>query len=305
MRFPCDKTWGKKGTTISLIVIKLFEEHCSRTIIIVTIFTSSSLPLSLYLYISFFFFLPLSISFPVKSFEQWNIQNIYEKLKVEWIRHKFDHLHKFVFIFFMSIPLYQLTNDETNYETFYIFKIFNKKYIVKNVGYYHKNMFNYHGSDHENIIMIIHRGYSWEYLVYLSLLNLPNSGISKAESIVTGFIFCSVQDEKVNSHIMQGWIYGGLGFNPPPPLGLASENVMCIEKRHHVTWFKKTLSCTALYGRHCVSRCQENTTYGGSNSNNNKNRYAPRLRCSALQRHWTNPPPPPNKNLDPLLSWLY
>ena len=32
--------------------------------------------------------------------------------------------------------------------------------------------------------------------------------------------------------LMQWRIYGGLrGFNPPPPLGLPSENVMCIEKR--------------------------------------------------------------------------
>ena len=43
-----------------------------------------------------------------------------------------------------------------------------------------------------------------------------------------------------------------IGFNPPPPpLGLPSEHV--------------TLSWTAFYGLHCVSRCQENITYGGSN----------------------------------------
>ena len=41
-----------------------------------------------------------------------------------------------------------------------------------------------------------------------------------------------------------------IGFNPPPPLGLPSEHV--------------TLSWTAFYGLHCVSRCQENITYGGS-----------------------------------------
>ena len=40
------------------------------------------------------------------------------------------------------------------------------------------------------------------------------------------------------------------GLTPPPPLGLPSEHV--------------TLSWTAFYGLHCVSRCQENITYGGS-----------------------------------------
>ena len=40
-----------------------------------------------------------------------------------------------------------------------------------------------------------------------------------------------------------------IGFKPPPPpLGLPSEHV--------------TLSWTAFYGLHCVSRCQENITYG-------------------------------------------
>ena len=87
---------------------------------------------------------------------------------------------------------------------------------------------------------------------------------------------------------------GGLG-GLNPPLGLPSKNVMCIEKRHHnmsrptlcsystlsqaqpqTIGFKPpppplglpgehvTLSWTAFYGLHCVSRCQENITYGGS-----------------------------------------
>ena len=37
--------------------------------------------------------------------------------------------------------------------------------------------------------------------------------------------------------IFQWRIYGGGGglggLNPPPPLGLPSKNLMCIEKRHH------------------------------------------------------------------------
>ena len=88
---------------------------------------------------------------------------------------------------------------------------------------------------------------------------------------------------------------GGLGGLNPPPLGLPSKNLMCIEKRHHnisrptlcsystlsqaqpqTIGFKPppppplglpsehvTLSWTAFYGLHCVSRCQENITYGG------------------------------------------
>ena len=86
---------------------------------------------------------------------------------------------------------------------------------------------------------------------------------------------------------------GFRGFKPP--LGLPSKNLMCIEKRHHnmsrptlcsystlsqaqlqTIGFKPpppplglpsehvTLSWTAFYGLHCVSRCQENITYGGS-----------------------------------------
>ena len=48
-----------------------------------------------------------------------------------------------------------------------------------------------------------------------------------------------------------------IGFNPPPPpLGLPSEHV--------------TLSWTAFYGLHCVSRCQENITYGGSKYKKNR-----------------------------------
>ena len=49
------------------------------------------------------------------------------------------------------------------------------------------------------------------------------------------------------------------GLTPPPPLGLPSEHV--------------TLSWTAFYGLHCVSRCQENITYGGSKQHT-KNRLA-------------------------------
>ena len=97
-------------------------------------------------------------------------------------------------------------------------------------------------------------------------------------------IFCSL-------HGMQWRIYGGggggfRGFKPPPPpLGLPSKNLMCIEKRHHnmsrptlcsystlsqaqpqTIGFKPpppplglpsehvTLSWTAFYGLHCVSR---------------------------------------------------
>ena len=40
----------------------------------------------------------------------------------------------------------------------------------------------------------------------------------------------------MGKYLCSQWrIYGGgvRGFNPPPPLGLPSKNLMCIEKRHH------------------------------------------------------------------------
>ena len=61
-----------------------------------------------------------------------------------------------------------------------------------------------------------------------------------------------------------------------------------------VTWFKKTLSCTAFYGLHCVNRCQENITYGVQINTPKKNRLAAsRLVDDALHRHYFGQPPPP------------
>ena len=89
---------------------------------------------------------------------------------------------------------------------------------------------------------------------------------------------------------------GGLGgLNPPPPpLGLPSKNLMCIEKRHHYVQTHTVCSYSTLSQaqpqtigfkppppppqvglpsehvmciekrHHVVSRCQENITYGGS-----------------------------------------
>ena len=51
--------------------------------------------------------------------------------------------------------------------------------------------------------------------------------------------------------------------------------------------FKKTLSCTAFYGLHCVNRCQENITYGVQINTPKKNRLA----ASRLEiRPWVIPP---------------
>ena len=78
---------------------------------------------------------------------------------------------------------------------------------------------------------------------------------------------------------------GGLGgLNPhPPPLGLPSKNLMCIEKRHHYVQTHTVCSYSilsqaqpqtigfntppppwAFYGLHCVSRCQENIVVGST-----------------------------------------
>ena len=68
-----------------------------------------------------------------------------------------------------------------------------------------------------------------------------------------------------------------------------------------VTWFKKTLSCTAFYGLHCVNRCQENITYGVQIN-------TPKKIGSPLRGSWTMlriviilVNPPLSKKLDPPL----
>ena len=56
------------------------------------------------------------------------------------------------------------------------------------------------------------------------------------------------------------------------------------------------LSWTAFYGLHCVSRCQENITYGGSKWQ--KKIGSPAIRGSwddAPHRRWVKPPAPPWK----------
>ena len=113
-------------------------------------------------------------------------------------------------------------------------------------------------------------------------------------------------------HAHQWRIYGGggggfRGFKPP--LGLPSKNLMCIEKRHH-NMSRPTqyvpialclrlslrqqglnpkggrgggpLSWTAFYGLQCVSRCQENITYGDSKQQKKNRLAATRLEQSVI-----------------------
>ena len=136
---------------------------------------------------------------------------------------------------------------------------------------------------------------------------------------------------------------GGGGFRGfKPPLGLPSKNLMCIEKRHHnmsrptlcsystlsqaqpqTVGFNPpppplglpsehvTLSWTAFYGLHCVSRCQENITTGVQNSKKNRlgHQNSPKkigspLRGSDIKmlRIVVGSTPPLGKKLDPPLA---